>query len=74
MINQAKSCPDALKKDEVLIVKVGSDERPASPSDIIIIQGLLEKTYQNQDTCLVTHHAIDFEIISRKHLKNIIVR
>jgi len=72
MINQAKSCPDALEKDEVLIVKVGSDERPASPRDIIIIQNLLEKTYQNKDTSIVTHHALNFEIISRKHLKNII--
>jgi len=59
-------------KDSVLIVKVGSDERPAEESDLNNIRTILEAALSNYSgwTALVTHHCISFETLSLTGLKN----
>jgi len=50
----------------ILVVKVGSDEHPASERDIKNVQECLTAAFNNWPTkpfCIVTHHAIDFSII-----------
>ena len=59
-------------KDEILVVKVGTDERPASEDDIKEIQLLLAQAAANKSLCIVTHHAIDFVKIKRNCLQKVI--
>jgi len=60
---------------EILIVKVGNDERPASQEDIDNVIAQFKKAGEDDDgaVTIVTHHAISFETIKRKFLKNVIV-
>ena len=65
--------------NDMLIVKVGTRDRPATVKDIKDVQQLLIKAREVQD-CLVqdqltivTHHAIEFITLNKQCLKNIIV-
>lgn len=62
-----------LDEDVVLICKVGSEERPAGEEDIKAIQLLLAQASVDGSLTFVTHHAIKFETIPKKALKNIFV-
>ncbi len=57
--------------EEILVVKVGNYERPASPDDIRNMQLLLAKVPSNKETTIVTHHAVKFEFFNKKYLENI---
>lgn len=61
-------------EDCVLVVKVGSDERPASSEDITSVaeamKQLSKELRAGDDTFLVTHHAIVFVAIPRGLLLN----
>jgi len=46
----------------ILIVKVGSDERPAGPKDIKQVRKIIKKIIKGWDV-IVTHHAIEFDFI-----------
>ncbi len=45
----------------VKVVKVGTEERPASPMDIANVQEQLQMTSNDPNLCLVTHHAFDLQ-------------
>ena len=62
----------ATNEDELLIVKVGSEERPASDEDIEYIQKLLVKCRESNAGCLVTHHAVSFEVIKKSAISKIV--
>ena len=47
----------------IKVVKVGSDERPASESDIATVQSQLMSTSNDPNLCIVTHHAFDMDFI-----------
>jgi len=55
-----------IEPDEVLIVKVGSSDRPATSDDIASVQLALEQVAQDPNCAFVTHHAISFEILPRR--------
>ena len=61
------------KDNEILICKVGSEERPASYEDLICIQQGLAQVRNNPDLTLVTHHCIEFVAIDKNLLENVIV-
>ena len=51
---------------KLLIVKVGSDERPAGPEDIKAMKKNLKKFHRKSSALkgydvFVTHHAVDFD-------------
>ena len=58
--------------EEVLIVKVGTDERPAGPDDLESMQLALRAAFNNNTSTIVTHHAVDFVRVQRSDLKNVI--
>ena len=62
-----------ITEEDILVVKVGTDDRPASSEDIQSVVESMEKVVKNKDTCIVTHHAINFSILKRSMLKNAIV-
>ena len=45
----------------IKVVKVGTEERPASPADIANVQNQLATTANDPSLCLVTHHAFELE-------------
>ncbi len=45
----------------IKVVKVGSEERPASDADINAVQSQLLATSNDPNLCIVTHHAFDLE-------------
>ena len=51
----------------IKVVKVGSDERPASDNDIAAVQSQLMATSNDPNLCLVTHHAFDLEWFGACH-------
>ena len=67
------SIPIYQLKDNILIVKVGNEDRPAGPDDITQVRNELTKILKDFEGCrvLVIHHAIDFQLLSTKGLKNI---
>lgn len=50
-------------KGKVLVVKVGSDEYPASPRDLQEVQVQLAQIAADPNLTLVTHHCIEFEVL-----------
>jgi hypothetical protein len=58
--------------DELLLVNVGSDERPASIEDIADIQKKLAECAVHPSKTLVTHHSINFSVINRHHLVELV--
>ena len=51
-----------LLKNKLLVVKVGSDERPAGKKDIKDMKKQIKKALRSNRP-LVTHHAVDFVVI-----------
>ena len=62
-----------LKEEDMLIVCVGNEERPAGTEDIKGVQIALAQCLKDPDSTLVTHHAIKFLVIKRALLKGAIV-
>ena len=57
-----------------LVVRLGSDERPAGPDDITAMQTLMAKAEGAEgDSTIVTHHAVDFIYMPKKGLGNIFI-
>jgi hypothetical protein len=54
--------------DKVLVIKLGSDERPAGPQDIQETQDRIEAQEGVDWGCIVTHHAVSFSEIDRKSI------
>ena len=57
-------------EDETLAIFVGNDERPASPQDIEDIQAAFAQLIKDNGLIFVTHHAIRFEKIIKRTLKD----
>ena len=53
---------DALTKGGLLVIRVGSDDRPAGPTDILAMKELLQVAGADKLTA-VTHHAVDYFMI-----------
>jgi len=62
-----------ITEEDILVVKVGSEDRPASKEDIENVQTLLAQASKNQNIAIVTHNLIEFVVIKRALLKNVIV-
>lgn len=56
------------ENDDILIVKIGSEERPASDEDIKNVQIILAQIQNNPELAIITHHCIQFETIPRSCL------
>ena len=54
---------DLSKGKTLLVVKVGTDDRPASEQDIENVQKSLLQILPKGSFCVVTHHAIDFQSV-----------
>ena len=56
------------KSKNLLVVKIGNDERPASPEDIREFKRILGKElkWSKKFELLITHHAVQFEIWGNK--------
>lgn len=59
------------KKQNILIIKVGNEDRPAGPEDIKELQNALNKVALDPNLTLVTHHAISFKTIKKSLFDNI---
>lgn len=57
------------KKQNILVIKVGNEDRPASPEDILSVQEALVRNC-GKDVTLVTHLSIEFEEIVRNNKNN----
>ena len=72
-ISEISAIPINQLKDSILVVKVGTDDRPAGPADITSVQEVL-KDYlddlKGNYKVIVTHHAIDFSYIGIKGLRS----
>ena len=49
---------------KMLVVKVGSDNRPASEEDLKKVEDQIREAIKLPDSVLVTHHNIDFHYVS----------
>ena len=61
------------ESDKVLVIKLGSDERPAGPKDIKRTIDHLEAQKGKEWGCIVTHHAVCFSEIDRGVLSDGII-
>ena len=64
-------------KDSCLIVKLGTDNRPASEEDMDDMEKALQGLFSAMQLdfnppVLVTHHALSFETISREQCKDLV--
>ncbi len=66
--------PEIKDEDFMLVVKVGSDERPAGINDLQSIADVLTRIQNDPSACLVTHHAVEFVAVPRKMLGKSVVR
>jgi hypothetical protein len=57
--------PNTSDHDQVLIVTVGSEDRPASEKDITAIQEGLSQISEDKGLTFVTHHALHFQLLPR---------
>lgn len=48
----------------IKVVKVGSDDRPASDADIASVQSQIMASSNDPNVCIVTHHAFDLDFYS----------
>jgi len=62
-----------VSKDQVLICKVGSEDHPATEGDIKIVQAALATISNNPDLTFVSHHYIEFVVVERNALNNVII-
>lgn len=70
-INNISSIPFGQLKDSILVVKVGSNERPASIEDINDFSSKLGAVFEDFEDLrvIVTHHAVNFELLGTKVLR-----
>ena len=61
--------PEIDENEEILVVRVGSDERPASPKDLENMQKSLAQLAVDDSLTLVTHHCVDFAVLKKKFFK-----
>jgi len=47
----------------ILVVKVGSDNRPATKEDLEDVEKQIKKALEDPDPILVTHHNIEFQYV-----------
>jgi len=73
VVEQKIKIPEINGGEDILIVHVGTEDRPAGPQDIKNIQELLTLASKNNALTIVTHHAISFSIIKRKWLEKVVV-
>ncbi len=64
-------------KDNCFIVKLGSDDRPATEEDMDNFETTLNKLFDLMDldfkpNVLITHHAVSFESISRAQIADLV--
>lgn len=73
MKRRMNTIPFGQLKDSILIVRVGTADRPAGIQDINDMIEKLHGLLSDFEGCkvLVTHHAVDFELLGTKGLKNI---
>jgi hypothetical protein len=57
--------------DQIMIIRVGSEERPAAKKDILNVQENLDKLKGSEDETkiLVAHHLVDIDVVSRDWFK-----
>lgn len=69
--NRAKKIkiPEIDGEEEILVVRVGSDERPAGPKDLENMQKSLSQLRADDSLTLVTHHCVDFAVLKKKFFK-----
>lgn len=58
--------------DSVLVVLVGSEDRPAGKEDIENIAEAFRKARKNKAHAIITHHALDFRFIPRSNLRSVV--
>lgn len=58
---------------ELIIVKLGNDDRPASQEDIDAMAKTLKKAFKKGKNVVVTHHAVSFETLPIGNIKDVIV-
>jgi hypothetical protein len=70
------TCKDLGKgEDDLLVIQVGTDERPAAQEDLESMSNALNKA-ANERLSIVTHHAVKFVVIKgfrKSPLKAIVV-
>ena len=57
-----------VKEDEVLIVNVGNENRPASQQDINDVQTAFSQIAIDNKLAFVTHHLVNFSVVKTKDL------
>ena len=57
--------PPCKPEDCVMVVKVGSEYRPASSADLVQVQMSLAQGQNDPNLTIVTHHAMEFELIPK---------
>jgi len=70
LLEHKYSVPDVDLNNYLLVCKVGTEDRPAGPRDIELMQILLAKASKDKLT-IVTHHAVDFVLIPKACLANV---
>lgn len=66
---------DFFQHKAILVVKVGSDERPASQKDIADVQECLSLAFKDWPKIpftIVTHHAMDFSVVPVAELEKLL--
>ena len=71
---QVKYVVPNVEEDCILVVKVGSDERPAGVGDIADMAAKLSQVINDPRSVFVTHHAVDFVVIPRKLFGSAVVK
>lgn len=71
-IKKEFSIPET-QEDEILFIKVGSEERLATAKDIQDIQLALAQAKVDGNLTIITHHAVNFIVLKKKLLDNIVV-
>ena len=67
-LTKTKKTKKRKKTNKLMIVKIGSDERPAGPEDIKKVEKYLKKFQKNGTAIkdydvIVTHHAVEFDFM-----------
>lgn len=58
---------------ELIIVKLGNDDRPASQEDINAMAKTLKKALRKGKNVVVTHHAVSFEVLPIGNINDVMV-
>jgi hypothetical protein len=58
---------------ELIIVKLGNEDRPASQEDIDAMAKTLRKALRKGKNVVVTHHAVSFEVLPIGNINDVMV-